>query len=102
MLLLPSAFAALDARLLLRPFVEYRAHSLSIEPQAESVFLRKLSDLFSRSFWFIGQMRSNSLSSIRQCFHSPCIPRSICFASVSISVYVVGSAPVLKCAKANV
>ena len=46
MLLLPSAFAALDASLLLRPSVEYRAHSLSIEPQTESVFLRKLSDLF--------------------------------------------------------
>ena len=46
MLLLPSAFAALDASLLLRPFLEYRAHSLAIEPQMEPVFRRKLGDLF--------------------------------------------------------
>ena len=46
MLLLPSAFGALDASLLLRPFVEDGAHSLFTETQTESVFLRKLGDLF--------------------------------------------------------
>ena len=50
MLLLPSAFAALDAGLLLRPFVEYGAHSLAIEPQTEPVFRRKLGDLVFSSF----------------------------------------------------
>src|SRR5262249_40793625 len=40
----------------------------------------------SRSCSFIGQIRSKSLSSIRECFHSPCIRSSICFASVSIFV----------------
>src|SRR5262249_8451602 len=32
--------------LLRRPFVEYGAHSLAIEPETESVFLRKFRDLF--------------------------------------------------------
>ena len=50
MLLLPSAFAALDAGLLLRPFLEYGAHSLAIEPQMEPVFRRKLGDPFFSIF----------------------------------------------------
>ena len=50
MLLRPSAFAALDASLLLRPFVEYGVHSLAIEPQTEPVFPRKLGDLFFSIF----------------------------------------------------
>ena len=50
MLLLPSAFAALDASLLLWPFLEYGAHSLAIEPQMEPVILRKLDDLFFSIF----------------------------------------------------
>ena len=50
MLLLPSAFAALDASLLLRPFLEYGAHSLAIEPQMEPVFHCKLGDLFFSIF----------------------------------------------------
>ena len=50
MLLLPSAFAALDASLLLRPFIEDGAHSLAIEPQMKPVFRRKLGDLFLSIF----------------------------------------------------
>ena len=50
MLLMPSAFAALDASLLLRPFLEYGAHSLAIKPQTEPVFRRKLGDLFFSIF----------------------------------------------------
>ena len=50
MLLLPSAFAALDASFLLRPFLEYGTHSLAIEPQTEPVFRSKLGDLFFSIF----------------------------------------------------
>ena len=50
MLLLPSAFAALDASSLLRPFLEYGAHSPAIEPQMEPVFRCKLGDLFFSIF----------------------------------------------------
>ena len=49
MLLLPSALAP-GPGLLLRPFVEDGTHSLLIEPQTESVFLRKLGDLFFSIF----------------------------------------------------
>jgi len=50
MLLMPSAFAALDASLLLRPFLEYGAHSLAIEPQMKPVFRSKLGDPFFSIF----------------------------------------------------
>jgi hypothetical protein len=54
MLLLPCAFAALDVSLVRWPFVEYCAHSLSIEPQTESIFLRKLRDFFFSIFLVYG------------------------------------------------
>ena len=50
MLLLPSAFAALDASFLLRPFLEYGTHSLAIEPQMKPVSRSKLGDLFFSIF----------------------------------------------------
>jgi hypothetical protein len=53
-LVLPRRFVALDASLLRWPFVEYCAHSLSIEPQTESIFLRKLRDFFFSIFLVYG------------------------------------------------
>src|SRR5262245_27685896 len=41
-------------------------------------------------------MRSKSSSRIMQCLHSPCIRSSICFASLSISVYMLGWAVLTK------
>src|SRR6516164_1280964 len=53
-------------------------------------FLANRAIFSSRSSSFIGQIRSKSSSRIMQCLHSPCIRSSICFASLSISVYMLG------------